>query len=136
MKNKNFFGIISLIFIAIFSVCIFSACNQAETTTHNLQTEADKFNIYRRMTFVNLQTNDLLYEVEVYFSLQTTYENEYQGQQEIAIVIKVAPNEFKMHYFSIDNNVAYVIEQLENTNTNPYYWNIVWYITLPSNVGG
>jgi len=129
---KKRFLTLGFIIISILSMVLFSACSLAETTTHNIQREADQFNIYRKMTFVNLQTNNLLYEVEGYFSLQTTYSNEYQGQQEIGIIIKVAPDEFKMHYFSIANNVCYVIEQKENTHTNPYYWNIVWYIALPN----
>ena len=135
MNNK----VLKILVLLIVIFCIpfaFAGCSQAETTTYNIQKEADKFNVYRKMTFVNLYTNDLLYEVEGYFSVQTTYENEYQGQQEVGIVIKVSANEYKMHYFSIEENVCYVIEQTENTNTNPYYWNIVWYIALPNNIEG
>lgn len=34
---------------------------------------------------------------------------------------------------TIAENVCYVIEQTENTHTDPYYWDIVWYIALPNN---
>jgi hypothetical protein len=111
-------------------------CDQAQTVTHNIQKDADKFAVYRKITFVNLYKNEVLYSAEGYFSVQTTYENDYQGQQEIAIVFKVGAEEFKMDYFSIDNNVSYVIEQVENTTTNPYHWKIVWYVAIPENVGG
>ena len=133
MKKK----IILILFILIMPLCLlFSGCSQAETVTHNIQRDADKFNVYRKMTFVNLYTNELLYSAEGYFSIQTTYSNEYQGQQEIGIVFKISPNQYKMDYFSIDKNVAYVIEQLENTTTDPYHWKIVWYVALPQNEGG
>jgi len=115
---------------------MFAGCSQAETVTHNIQKDADKFNVYRKMTFVNLYTNELLYSAEGYFSIQTTYSNDYQGQQEIGIVFKIGPNQYKMDYFSIDKNVAYVIEQTENTTTDPYHWDIVWYVALPNNIGG
>ena len=115
---------------------LFVGCDQAQTVTHNIQQEANKFNVYRKVTFVNLYTNELLYSAEGYISIQTTYENDYQGQQEIGVVFKIGPDKYKMDYFSIDKNVAYVIEQLENTTTNPYYWKIVWYVALPENVGG
>ena len=113
-----------------------TGCDQADTVKHNMQVEANKFNVYRKMTFVNLYTNELLYSAEGYFSVQTTYSNDYQGQQEIGLVFKVGKNEYKMDYFSIDNNVTYVIEQTENTTTNPYHWKIVWYIPMPEFVGG
>lgn len=111
-------------------------CSKAETVTHNIQKDADKFNVYRKMTFVNLQTGELLYSAKGYFSVQTTYSNEYQGQQEIALTFKIADDEYKMDYFSIDDNVAYVIEQVKNTTTNPYHWEIVWYVAVPDIVGG
>lgn len=127
MKKKIF----SIIAVLVFAVIVMAGCSQAETVKNNLQKDADRFDVYRKMTFVNLYTNDVLYSVEGYFSLQTTYSNEYQGQQEVGIVIKVGHDQYQMHYFSIANNVTYVIEQLENTTTNPYNWNIVWYIPIP-----
>lgn len=135
-KNKKFLTTLCLLLILFMSALIFTACSQAATVTENIQKEADQFNVYRKMTFVNLYTGELLYSAEGYFSVQTTYTNEYQGQQEVALVFKVAPNEFKMDYFSIAENVCYVIEQTKNTHTNPYYWNIVWYVPLPNNVEG
>ena len=51
-------------------------------------------------------------------------------------MFKVGADEYKMDYFSIDNNVAYVIEQTENTTTNPYHWKIVWYVALPDSERG
>ena len=111
-------------------------CSQADTMKNNIQKEADKFNVYRKITFVNLYTGQLLYSAEGYFSMQTTYTNEYQGQQEIGLVFNIAKNEYKMDYFSIAENVCYVIEQVENTTGDPYHWKIVWYIAIPENVGG
>ena len=129
--------IVVIVFMIMVCTCVlFSGCSQAETVTHNIQKEADRFDVYRRMTFVNLYSNELLYSAEGYFSIQTTYSNEYQGQQEIGIVFKVGANKYKMDYFSVDKNVAYVIEQIENTTTDPYHWKIVWYVALPENTGG
>lgn len=135
MKKKSF-KIISMFMLIISLSVLLCGCSQAETVKHNIQKDSDKFNTYRKITFVNLYMNEPLYSAEGYFSLQTTYSNEYQGQQEIGLVFKVGANEYKMDYFSIDNNVTYVIEQKENTTTNPYYWRIDWYIALPDNQKG
>lgn len=132
---KKIIKIMLALTIAIMLVFTFG-CSQADTMRNNIQKEANKFNVYRKITFVNLYTGQLLYSAEGYFSLQTTYQNNYQGQQEIGLVFNVAKNEYKMDYFSIAENVCYVIEQLENTTGNPYYYKIVWYIAIPENVGG
>lgn len=131
MKKK--FIIILMILLIPITTLLFTGCDQAETVTHNIQKTADKFGVYRKITFVNLYTNEPLYSAEGYFSVQTTYSNDYQGQQEIGLVFKVGADQYKMDYFSIDNNVAYVIEQIENTTTNPYHWKIIWYVALPDN---
>lgn len=137
-KSKAISLVVLSIAILIIMCCmvLFTSCSKAGTITHNIQKEADKFNVYRKMTFVNLYTNEPLYSAEGYFSVQTTYSNDYQGQQEIALTFLVGYNKYKMDYFSIAENVCYVIEQLENTNTDPYYWNIVWYVPLPNVIGG
>lgn len=132
---KKIIKIMLALTIAVMMVFTFG-CSQADTMRNNIQKEADKFNVYRKITFVNLYTGQLLYSAEGYFSVQTTYKNQYQGQQEIGLVFNVAKNKYKMDYFSIAENVCYVIEQTENTTGNPYYWKIVWYIALPENVGG
>ncbi len=130
MKKKIF----KLLLICVFGLTFaFAGCSQAKTTTNNIQKQADEFKVYRKMTFVNLYTGQLLYSAEGYFSIQTTLNNDYQGQQELALIFKIAPDEYKMDYFSIAENVCYVIEQTENTHTDPYYWDIVWYIALPNN---
>ena len=128
MKKKIIIVLMLLIIPAVF---LLSGCAKSDTVKHNIQKDADNFNVYRKITFVNLYTNKVLYSAEGYFSLQTTYSNEYQGQQEIGLVFKTGGNEYKMDYFSIDNNVSYVIEQTENTTTNPYHWKIIWYVPIP-----
>lgn len=132
---KKIIKIMLILMIAVMMIFSFG-CNQAGTMRNNIQKDAGKFHVYRKITFVNLYTGQLLYSAEGYFSLQTTYKNDYQGQQEIGLVFNVAKNEYKMDYFSIAENVCYVIEQLENTTGDPYHWKIVWYIAIPENVGG
>lgn len=131
MKNK-IFKILIVLILVITPLTFMVGCGKADIVRHNIQKEADNFTVYRKMTFVNLYTNQILYTAEGYFSVQTTYKNDYQGQQEIGLVFKVGENKFKIDYFSIANNVAYVIEQTENTTTNPYYWNIKFYVPLPN----
>lgn len=131
MNKKKGMTILTIILALVCSLTLFTGCTKAQTVTHNIQKESDYFNVYRKMTFINLYTNEVLYSAEGYFSVQTTYDNNYQGQQEVGLVFKIGHDKYKMDYFSIANNVAYVIEQLENTTTNPYFWKITWYIPLP-----
>lgn len=133
MKNSKLFRRVIVLFLAILllSGVALTGCTKAKTVQNNIQKDADKFDVYRKITFVNLQTGSMLYSAEGYFSLQTTVNNTYQGQQEIGLIFKVGKSDYKMDYFSINNNVAYVIEQIENTTTDPYRWKIIWYVPTP-----
>lgn len=73
MKRK----LLLLVLVLILPIILLSGCDLAETATHNIQKDADRFNVYRKMTFINLYTGELLYSAEGYFSVQTTYSNEY-----------------------------------------------------------
>lgn len=129
-RHKTIINVILTVWILLCGI-VLTGCNQADTVKNNIQKTADKFDVYRKITFVNLQTGVLLYSAEGYFSLKTTVDNTYQGQQEIGLIFKVGGNSYKMDYFSINNNVAYVIEQVENTTTDPYHWKIIWYVPIP-----
>lgn len=129
MKKK----LIVLIALAIASTVVLSSCNEAETVKNNLQLDADQFNIKRRMTFINLRTGTMLYMAEGRFSVQSTYTNSYQGQQELGLIFEIADNQYKMDYFGLGDAVTYVIEQLETDKTDPWHWEIVWYVPAPSN---
>lgn len=131
--NKFSKILIILLCLIVPTFCFVGCIRQADTVKKNIQKQADNFDTYRRMTFVNLYTNERLYYAEGYFSLQTTYSNTYQGQQEIGLIFKVSEHEYKMDYFSIADNVTYVIEQVENTHTDPYHWEIYWYVPIPEN---
>ena len=126
MKRKILITLLIVVILAT-SVLALVGCTKTKVATHNIQKGADNFQIYRRMTFINLRTDKILYEAEGYFSLQDTRE----GGSEIGLTFMIGPGEYKLDYFSIDANVAYVIEQVENTTMDPYHWHIYWYVSVP-----
>jgi len=124
--NWKRFGVItSAILICVFVALSFTACTSVEQVQYNIQEDADNFRTYRRMTFINLRTGERMYCAEGYFSLQDTSKNE------IGLVFKTGEKSYKLDYFGIGDGVTYVIEQLENTTTDPYHCKITWYISIP-----
>ena len=128
-KSKILKAILIVILIVILTISMMSlvGCREAYVVRHNIQKDADYFNVYRRMTFINLRTDKILYTAEGYFSLQDTDSN----GTEIGIIFKTGEDEYKINYFSKHENVSYIIEQTENTHTDPYYWEIKVFVPLP-----
>ena len=122
---KKFSVIASAILICVFVALSFTACTSVEQVQYNIQEDADNFRTYRRMTFINLRTAERMYCDEVYFSLKDT------GTNEIGLVFRTGERSYKLDYFGLGDGVTYVIEQLENTTTDPFHWKITWYISVP-----
>lgn len=100
-------------------------CRKADTVTYNIKKNADYFNVYREITFVNLRSDKILYQGEGYFSISNSATNE------LCLTFRVARDEYKIIYLSTHENVAYVINQVENTHTDPYHYEFKWFIATP-----
>ena len=57
MKKLTLGLILAIIFISI------TGCDSATTVSDNLSKEANEFKVKRRITFINLRTNEYLFQV-------------------------------------------------------------------------
>lgn len=116
--------IISLILLI---VCMFTttSCNEADNVQYNIAHQSDNFETYRRITVINLRSDSILLQVEGYLAIKDS------TTTELAVVIKVAKNEYQMHYIYTGAEIVYLVEQLEPSNTDPYHWEIRVFATIP-----
>ena len=128
MKTKLFKMIILPTIVAMV-ICILlsvSACNDAYIVQHNIKNQADKFDTYRLVTVINLRSDKVLLEVEGYISIQDSTDNE------LAIIIQTGKSDYKMHYVYLAPEVVYLVQQIENTYTDPYHWDIRIHAVIPT----
>ncbi len=114
-----------LVVVICLSVCLFSACNDASIVQYNVSKKSDNFETYRKVTVINLRSDKILLEVEGYLSIKDS------TADELAIIIMTAPNQYKMHYVYTGSEVVYLVEQTENTTTDPYHWSIRIHAVIP-----
>lgn len=119
--------------ITFISIIFLISCSPSETIKNNIAKDAENFSVYRKATVINLISDTILLEVEGYFSMETSPKT-----GAMAIVVRTAPKQYKMHYIYIDKtiHVITIVEQLDNTNTDPYHWKIRIYAILPEFEGG
>lgn len=116
-----------LVIIAILTLCMFTltSCNQADNIQHNISKSSDAFETYREVTIINLRTDKVLMQIEGYISIKNS------SSDELAIIIKTGPNEYKMHYVYLGGEMIYLVEQKENTYTDGYHWDIRIFAEFP-----
>lgn len=122
---KRIFRIILCVIFILTTVFCVSACNDAEQIQQNISRQSDSFNTYRKVTVINLRSDKILLEVEGYLSIKDSTD------KELAIIIQTGKNEYKMHYVFVGSEIVYLVEQLENTTTDPYHWYIRIHAVLP-----
>lgn len=115
------------VFLALVLICFcFAGCgNPAMNATYNVKTEAESFQLYRKMTAINLRTDKVLFEIEGFFN----YENEEDG--DLSIVMEVGKNEYTRHVVHITEGTTFVVEQLDPSNFSPYEHKIRIYAAYP-----
>ena len=121
VKKKIIAFIMAL--VAVLLLCV--SCNDAGIVQHNIAQKSDKFETYRVVTVINLRSDKILLEVEGYISIKNS------STDELAIIIMTGPNQYKMHYIYLGAQIVYLVEQTENTSTDPYHWDIRIHAVVP-----
>mgnify|MGYP004621820089 FL=1 len=122
---KRTFRIILYVIFALTILFVASSCNDAGCVQKNIEMKSDTFSTYRKVTVINLRSDKILLEVEGYLSIKDSTD------KELAIIIQTGKNEYKMHYVYVGSEIVYLVEQLENTTTDPYHWYIRIHAVLP-----
>ena len=124
MKKK----ILAVILTLIALLATLTGCRQAHMVTHNVQKEADYFNVARRIVVLNARTDTPMFELKGYFALSNNASNE------LVITCEVGEDTYQVHYVYLNEWTLYVVEDLSGAKVDKYHYEI-WYLPesiLPS----
>ena len=120
MKKK-----IILILLFVFVLLGLTSCRQEDQVQRNLLKQTADFQTYRKITVINLRSDKVLMEFEGYLTTKIDSEGD------VNIMIMTGPNTYKLHYVRLADEICYLSEQLENSTTDPYHWEIRIYAIIP-----
>lgn len=111
-----------LIFAILLGVIILflGGCSDAETVSYNISKEADMFKVKRRITFINLRSDEFLFTITGNCSIQDGESNE------LDIICKVGEDKYQKHTLKNAQETTYVIEQLEYNEVSKYDYEIIF----------
>lgn len=87
-----------------------NGCSEADKVNHNLNMQADQFEVERRVTVYNARTDTVILQVEGYLSLS----NNYSG--ELVITCKTGAGTYKKNYVYLTENTLYCVEDITGTH--------------------
>lgn len=114
----------ALIILILFIIALFlSGCDSADTVSRNISKEADEFKVKRRITFINLRSNEYLFTITGNCSIKGGSQN---SNSELEVICKIGDNKYQKHLLYIAQETTYVIEQLEYSDVSRYDYEIIF----------
>lgn len=77
------------------------------------------------LSIINLRSDKVLMEFKGYLTSKLDEEGD------VNIMIMVAPDKYQLHYVRLADEITYLSEQIDNTSTDAYHWEINIYAILP-----
>lgn len=116
MKNKKFIATLLLATAGLgLTGCMGTEVDQV---SHNISQEADNFNITRKITVVNIRTDNVLFEMIGTFSIQNN------NADELEIICEVEEGVYKKHFIYLNEWTSYVIEDISGANIDKYHYEL------------
>lgn len=118
MKIKRVVAIIvAVVFLFSFAGST-EGCTEADRVNHNLNIQADNFNITREITVFNTRTDTVLFQMIGVMSLSNNMSHE------LVVTVQTGENEFKKHYIYLSDDVTYVMEDVSGSYTSKYFYQL------------
>lgn len=115
---------ITAVLLALVATVGVSACgdSNADKVGENLGKEAEKFNVQRKILFINGITDKVLWEVEGRCSLE--YNDALPANLEL--ICKHGPDDYKKHFLGLSDNVTWIATQTEGIDVSEYRTKIIF----------
>ena len=114
---------IKLLVLMIIPVVLLTGCDSASTVSNNLSREADEFKVKRRITFVNLRTNEYLFQMTGNCSVKG---GKSDTNKELEIICIIGKDKYQKHFLYIADETTYVVEQLEYNDVSRYDYEFIF----------
>lgn len=89
-------------------------------SVNKLEMAEGNFKTYRRVVFYNVRLGETVFSCEGYCHVQI------DGDGDIEIVVKTAPDSYFRHYLGQKQDITYFSEQLKPVDNNEFYYCIAW----------
>lgn len=106
---------------ALCVVGLLAGCSEADVASRNLSRAADKFQVVRRIVFINAITDKYLLTIEGRCTLGNL-----DKARELSVTCMTGDQQYKKHFLGLSDNVTYLVEQLEGKNVSTYHYKVIF----------
>ena len=107
--------ILSMGIIALCCGC--SLEDESYVASHNISKEADNFNVYRKITIINNQSDVTMLEFEGWCSINVD-----TSDSQLELMYRVGENKYYKDFIGLNDRTTYVITQIDGSNVDKYHY--------------
>lgn len=111
--------IIAVLLAAVAVLAAGCGTTDRDVVDRNLTTDADQFNIERRIVFINGNTDKYLLSISGKCAITD------QGSQ-LEVLCKVGDNEYKKHFLGKGDDTIYLVEQMDGSRVSRYHYEVIF----------
>ena len=109
-----------LVIYIVLVVVTMVGCTDADVVSQNLSTQADNFQIMRRIVFYNGINGEYILTIEGFCSL-----GNFDAAGEVTVTCKGETGYVK-HFLGLSDNVTFFSEQLENVDVSEAHYRVIF----------
>jgi hypothetical protein len=118
MKNK----ILAVLVTALLGLMFLSGCSSdSEIASDNVSKDADNFKVLRKITFINTESDAVLFTVEGNMSITAD-----KDDNQLEIIAKTGRDKFQKHILGLSPKTVYIVQQLEWHKASQYQFKIIF----------
>lgn len=110
---------IMIAIMAAVTLLIMTGCTEAERVSYNVSEEADNFKVFRRVTVINARSDELVLELDGYFSIKVDNDD-----HQLEVTCCTGPGKYTKHFIGLNEWVIYTVEDLSGADVDPYHYEI------------
>lgn len=133
---KKYLKVICIVASSLLFVTGCAFDRDSAIASYNVSKEADSFKVKRRITFINLRSNDYLFSIVGNCSIDDNMSNE------LEVICKTGEDKYQKHFLYKSKETTYIVEQLDYSEVSKYDYEIVFKpesiipIKIETEVGG
>lgn len=109
---------IKLFSLTLFSLLFLVGCRQSTRASYNVSRAADEFGVVRRVTVLNMRSDEIVFEVVGNISIETS------DATRLELIAKTDEDTYKKHFINMNEWNMYIVEDLFGADVSTFQYEV------------
>ena len=110
--------IIKPVLLTLLAALLLVGCRESSKVSYNVSREADSFGVVRRVTVINMRSDNIVFEAVGNIAIDTS------DSEKLIVIMQTDEDTYKKHYINMTEWNMYVVEDVEGAKADQYKYEI------------